>query len=202
MRTLLFALTFLFATDDALQLLNPDAKPRDANVAHWSAGGKDLWVAAGVYDDELIAAVLRERSDGEYALVARSEAIEPLADEPLWAVFVTPDVIPFRISDKETAFGVRVSNSYHSTARSSSSEALHLYRLHNGELTMIFADILSSTYVELAQDDSGDDDRTESHRVVIVSKRKHNGFYDLLVRDRKTKKTQTWRWNGTAYVKH
>jgi hypothetical protein len=70
MRTLVFALAFLFATEEALQLLNPDAKPRDANVARWSAGGRDLWVAAGIYDDELIAAVLREESDGEYSFVA------------------------------------------------------------------------------------------------------------------------------------
>ncbi len=199
MRTLVFALAFLFATDDALELLNPSSEPRDANVARWSAGGKDLWVAAGVYDDELIAAVLRKRN-GDYTLVARSEGVEPLADEPLWSVFVTPDLIPFRISDKETAFGVRVSNSYHSTARSSSSEALHLYRLHDGELTMIFAEILASTNVELAQDDSGKDDRTESRRVVIVSKTKHDGFYDLVVRDRKTKETTRWRWNGSAYA--
>ena len=36
------------------------------------------------------------------------------------------------------------------------------------ELTMIFAEILSSTNVELAQDEGGKDDRTESRRVVIV----------------------------------
>ena len=40
-----------------------------------------------------------------------------------------------------------------------------------------------------------------SQWVVVVSKTKHRGFYDLLVREKKTKKTERWRWNGKAYAK-
>ncbi|HVG23060.1 MAG TPA: hypothetical protein VND45_02800 [Thermoanaerobaculia bacterium] len=38
-------------------------------------------------------------------------------------------------------------------------------------------------------------------RAVIVGKTKHRGYYDLLVRDRTTKKTESWRWNGTSYAR-
>jgi hypothetical protein len=198
MRTLVLALAFLFATDDALELLDP-SEPRDAKVARWSAGGKDLWVATGVYDEELITAVLRKRN-GDYTLVAKSDGVTPLTNEPPWSVSVNPDLIPFRISDQDIAFGVRVSNSYHSTARASSTEALHLFRLHKGELTMVFAALLDESDSEFAQDGSDDRIVHESHRVVIVSKTKHKGFYDLIVRDRKTKRSETWRWNGSEYV--
>ena len=93
MHSLALAVALLFATDDARQFLNLAEEPRDSVIAEWKAGGKDLWVVAGMYEEEMQAA--------------------------------------------------------------------------GGELTMTAT----------------------------------KGFYDLLVRDRKTKKTTTWRWNGTAYAR-
>lgn len=188
--------------DDALALLRI-TEPRDAKLARWTAGGKNLWVVAAVEYDVLETALLRERG-GELEVVARAEGVEPLANEPLWTVFVTLDLIPYRISDRETAFGVRVSNSYHSTARSSGTEALHLFRWRGDALAMVFADLTMESEYEIRQDVNGEgpeDEGTTSRWVVIVSKTKHRGFYDLLVREKSTKKTERWRWNGTAYAK-
>ena len=61
---------------------------------------------------------------------------------------------------------------------------------------MVFAEILEESDYFISTDTG-----TSAKRVVIVSKTKTKGFYDLLVRDRKTKKTTTWRWNGTAYAR-
>ena len=183
--------------DAALTLLDDTARPAqdDAVLAQWTAGGPDLWVVAAIYEDTLRTAVLRGRN-GAFELVARSEGEEPLTNEPLWTHFVTLDLIPWPIRDGENALGVRVSNSYLSTARSSSTEALHLYRLKNDELTMIFAALT----FESNSDKSGDTPDESVRRVVIVGRKKHHGFHDLLVRDRRTKATTTWRWNGDTYT--
>lgn len=202
MRTIVVAAALLAALSasadpslaDALELLRI-TEPRDAKLARWTAGGRNLWVFAAVDYDRLETAVLRERN-GELEIVAQSEGVEPLADEPLYRVFVTLDLIPYRISDKETAFGVRVSNSYSSSARSSGTEGLHLYRWRGDKLTMVFADLMEQSHYDIPQDTG-----SFSQWVVAVSKTKHRGFYDLLVREKKTKKTERWRWNGRAYAK-
>ena len=190
--------------DEALALLDADSLPADgddAALARWDAGGKDLWVVAAIYGDSLIrAAVLRE-AGGEFALVARSDGEEPVTNEAnLWVASLSLDLIPFRISAQDVAFGVRVQNSYFSTARSSSSEALHLYRLHGGKLTQVFAELTRASNYETP--DEGDEEEgteTASAAVVIVSRKKHKGFHDLLLRDTETGATTRFRWNGTAY---
>jgi hypothetical protein len=205
MRKLGAVLAFCYCTSlgadtslEAALLLLDDSRPpsqEDAAAAPWPAGGRDLWVVAAIYEDILRVAVLRERN-GTFELVARSEGEEPLTNEPLWSHLVKLDLIPYRIRDGETAIGVRVSNSYTSTARSSSTEALHLYRLRDGRLEMVFAALTS----ESNYDKSGDTENESARRVVIVAKTKHRGFHDLLVRERGTKKTTAWRWNGQAYA--
>jgi hypothetical protein len=184
--------------EKALDLLDPNQRPEqpdDAALGRWTAGGKDLWVVASVYDQVVQAAVLRE-TNGRFTLVARSNGEEPLSSEPsLYVATVKLDLIPYRIAPKEIAFGVRVSNSYESSARASASEALHLYRLHGGALRQVFVDLTHESNW-----DKSDRDGTESQRVVIVGKTRRKGFYDLLVRDTKTKETTTYRWNGSEYA--
>lgn len=202
MRKLALALAFFSFSaladarlEQALDLLDPDQRPEqpdDAALGHWR---NDLWVVAAVYDQTVQAAVLHE-TKGRFTLVARSAGEEPLSSEPnLYAAGVTLDLIPYRIAPKEVAFGVRVSNSYESSARSSASEALHLYRLHGGTLRQVFV-----TLTRESNWDKSDQDGAESQWVVIVSKKAHKGFYDLLVRDKKTKETTMYRWNGSEYV--
>jgi hypothetical protein len=205
---LLLFLTFpLFADDrldQALALLNGDEVPASytPRLKRWPAGGKDLWVVAAVYgwrDQALMhAGVLRETARG-FVLVARSDGEEPVSGEPLYSFGLELDLIPYRISPSVTAFGVRIHNSYNSTARASSYDALHLYRLHGKRLVQVFAEVTRETYLEKAQDDSGDDIENITSAVVIVSKKKHKGFFDLVVRDQESRESTTFRWNGERY---
>lgn len=207
MRTLALALVlFSFSAladprlELALDLLDPHQRPEqpdDAALGHWR---NDLWVVAAVYDQTVQAAVLRE-TKGRFTLIARSDGEEPLSSEPnLYAAHVKLDLIPYRIAPKEVAFGVRVSNSYESSARASASEALHLYRLHRDTLRQVFVTLTQESNWEKPQDESEEGSGTESEWVVIVSKKARKGFYDLLVRNKETKETTTYRWNGSEYV--
>lgn len=183
----------------ALEILNEgeDADQNAFAVKRWTSGGPKLWVAAGVFGESLITAVLREAGD-ELELVAQSEGEEPATAEPFWSADVTLDVIPYRISAREVAFGVRVRNTYVSTARSSHSDGLHLYRWTGGELLPIFAELVLESNSELV-DENAPRQETSSEWVVIVSERKHKGYFDLLLREKKTKKTRAFRWDGSRY---
>lgn len=214
MRAPLVALLLLFGSFDAgadarlgaaLKLLDAHEQPADeddAALAKWSAGGRDLWVVAAIYDAALIrAAVLRETRHG-FELVARSAGEEPIANEPqIYVSSLKLDLIPYRISPNDVAFGVRVGNSFSSTARSSYSEALHLYRLHVGKLTQVFAELTTDSNYEVPDDENAEGEETLTEQVVIVSRTMHKGFYDLLLRDRETKETITYRWDGAAYAR-
>lgn len=188
----------------ALNLLDADEAPEahTARLKQWPAGGKDLWVVAAVYgrqdDARIHAAVLRERNS-RFTLVARSDGEEPVSGEPLYSFDLELDLIPYRISPSVTAFGVRFQNSYNSTARASSYDALHLYRLDGKRLVPVFAELTFESYVEKAQDGSADDIVNERTAVVIISRKKHNGFYDLLLREKKSRMATTYRWNGERY---
>jgi hypothetical protein len=182
----------------ALEILNDgeDADQGTFAVKRWTAGGPKLWVAAGVFGETLVAAVLRESGD-ELELLAQSEGEEPVTAEPLWSADVTLDVIPYRISPSDVAFGVRVRNTYVSTGRSSHSDGLHLYRWSGSALRPIFAELVTDfSSVLLAEHER---EETGSEWVLIVSERKHKGFFDLLLREKVTKKTRTFRWDGERY---
>ena len=178
-----------------IEALDPPDIP--GQLGRWEAGGEGLWVVTSVWDEELEVAVLRERAGGGWDVVAQNEADEPVAAEPLHVYDVELDLIPYRISPGETAFGVRFRNSYNSTARSSSSEALHLYRMKGWKLTLIFAELTLDYNLDKSENEDEEGEERESKWVVLFSKKKTNGFYDLLLRG---KQTTTYRWDGAKYV--
>lgn len=173
--------------------------------------GEDLWLVAAYFDSyeaaRLKAGVLRKTANG-FRLVARSEDVEPMTAEPVHRLWLSTDSTTFSISPSEDAIALRVGNSFNSTARSSSSDALHLFRFRGNKLTEIFATVLSYSGGDKAPyDDEGneiedgeEEEEFEEKSVVYFSKRKTKGFYNLIVRDLQTRKTTTYRWNGRKYT--
>lgn len=58
------------------------------------------------------------------------------------------DLIPYRISAQETAFGVRIHGDYNSTAHSDAEEQVSLYRLAGSTLTPIFTALTYSSSLD------------------------------------------------------
>ena len=189
--------------DEVMNLLDANEIADEPIWKPWPAGGKDLWVVAGVYgghtDATIVAAVVRKTANG-FELVARSEGEEPLTVEPVNVFDLELDLIPYRISDRDVAFGVRFENGYNSTARASFTNALHLYRRDGDRLVPVFEAITYDQDLEKAQTDEEENLEVVVRSVVVVSHRKSKGFYDLIVRQKKPKKSTTYRWNGTRYA--
>ena len=196
--------------------------------AHGPSASGPLWVVSALVqrstdndDAELWTGVLTRDGQGFRLLASdRSERVD--TSPMLWSEFLTMDVIPYRISAQETAFGVRFNNNYTSTSHSDSTEMLSLYRYTDARVTPIFTAVTDwSTYdkdgaAECVAEkagkgkDSGDarqdacdaENTTEVHYVLSFSPHMTNGHYDLLVRPKgkaASGKAARFAWNERTY---
>lgn len=122
-----------------------------------------------------------------------------------WDYSISLDFAPYRLNARETAFGVRFRNHYQSSARGAVSETLYLYRFWEEHLDpiLLWEDHLDSIFNVMTEEEGGDIDGKNDfshHRIIIMSTKKHNGFFDLVVKDKKTKKTHYYCWNGSSYT--
>ncbi|KVA65762.1 hypothetical protein [Burkholderia cepacia] len=228
-------------TDDEQQqaalrtLMGTDPAPADSVKgvalspwAHGPSASGPLWVVAALVqrptetvDAELWTGVLTRDGQGFRLLASdRSERVD--TSPMLWSPFLAMDVIPYRISAQETAFGVLFGNNYTSTAHSDSTGILNLYRYRDGRVTPVFSALTDwSTYDKDgaaeceekndgkrgkpgdAQQDSCDaENTTETHYVLSFSPHMTNGHYDLLVRPKGKAgagKSARFTWNGNTY---
>jgi hypothetical protein len=192
----------------AVRLLGKPRAVRAAVLKPWpSAPSPDHWLVAGIVnqkgDDQdevadLWVGLLVRRAAG-LAVVARLQ-VNDIGNPPEGSSFeVNFDLAPYQISPTERAIGVRVTESYRSTEHSSTTTTLHLLRFAKGDLT----DVLATTVSDGggARDDDGN--RRESpaeEYILIMAKTQTAGFFDIVVRNRKTKeKVATWTWAGSAY---
>ncbi|WP_175997424.1 hypothetical protein [Burkholderia stabilis] len=182
-------------------------------LAQWTHGPSSagpLWVVAALVqrpsddvDAQLWTGVLNRDGQGFHLLASdRSERVD--TSPMLWNASLTMDLVPYRISDQETAFGVRFDNNYTSTSHSDTTEILSLYRYADGRVTPVFTALTDwSTY---DKDEAGDcvtkkagkgrepsdaqqsacdaENTTEVHYVLSFSPHTTNGYHDLLVRPR------------------
>ncbi|MBZ5796056.1 hypothetical protein K8353_38670 [Burkholderia contaminans] len=196
--------------------------------AHGPSASGPLWVVAALVqrptdnvDAELWTGVLTRDGQGFHLLASdRSERVD--TSPMLWGAFLAMDVIPYRISEQETAFGVLFGNNYTSTAHSDSTGILSLYRYRDGRVTPVFSALTDwSTYdkdgaAECAEKNKGKrgkpgdaqrdpcdaENTTETHYVLSFSPHMTNGHYDLLVRPKGkagSGKSARFTWNGKTY---
>ncbi|WP_423368521.1 hypothetical protein [Burkholderia sp. LMG 32019] len=196
--------------------------------AHGPSASGPLWVVAALVqrptdnvDAELWTGVLTRDGQGFHLLASdRSERVD--TSPMLWNVFLTMDVIPYRVSAQETAFGVRFNNNYTSTAHSDSTGILSLYRYADARVMPIFTATTDwSTYDkdgaaecvaekvgkgkdpgDARQDACDAENTTEVHYVLSFSPHMTNGHYDLLVRPKGkagSGKSARFTWNGKTY---
>lgn len=196
--------------------------------AHGPSASGPLWVVAALVqrstenvDAALWTGVLTR--DGQGFRLLASDRSERVDTSPLlWNASLNMDVIPYRISAQETAFGVRFNNNYTSTAHSDSIEILSLYRYADARVTPIFTAVTDwSTYdrdaaAECAAEktgkggDPGDarqhacdaENTMEVHYVLSFSPHMTNGHYDLVVRPKgksASGKSARFTWNEKTY---
>lgn len=194
----------------------------------------DAWVVAALFlvpdndnRGEMWTGVLR-RTGHVFHLLARSthEKLDDFGFPP-WHPSLQLDLIPYRISAQETAFGVRILDDYSSTGHSDNYEAIRLYRFNGSALTPIFSALTSSSIydkvgaadceqrlagtgkVPTDEQESGcDSANTGGEKYALAfSPNMTLGHYDLLIRTRGTqaksgRAVKRAVWNGTTYQPH
>ncbi|WP_159069098.1 hypothetical protein [Burkholderia metallica] len=216
-------------------LMGNDPAPADSikgvALSPWASGpaaSGPLWVVAALVQrstDDVDAALwtgVLTRDGQRFHLVAsdRSERVD--TSPMLWNAFLTMDVIPYRISAQETAFGVRFYNNYTSTSHSDTNGILSLYRYADARVTPVFTAVTDwSTYDKDAaaecvagktgkgkghgdaEQDACDAENTQQvHYVLSFSAHMTNGHYDLVVRQKgnaASGKAARFTWNGKTY---
>lgn len=189
--------------EQALALILGDAKPREEGLVAfepWKAH-PGTWLVATAWQSEEEPSQWFVRvgwvgvKDSAPGLLASSEPVpiefgEPLLNNTGGLGF---DFAPYRISPQETAFGLRMTMGYTSTARSSTYGQLVLFRLVEQRLAAIFNEEVSSSGFDK---ESGEE--TGSASLVVVSPKKTGGYFDLVLKPRKGPgKARTLKWNAS-----
>ena len=113
----------------------PAGEPACIGIAPWGAPAEGVFVVAAANDqEEIVVALMRDGADGQPAIVAGPATFEPIMVGPLWACVLR--VVAQAPLGGRAVLGVNVSTSYTSTARSTSTAALHLLLVEGATLRM------------------------------------------------------------------
>lgn len=185
----------------ALRLLNPrgvpGTEPPCSAVAPWGPPGGGTFVVAVPDDDQIRVAVMRESAEGQPVIVAGPTAFEPMTLDPLWACLI--NVVEQAPIGGRAVIALRVSNSYTSTGRSSSTEARHLLLPDGPGIRPIFATLISARHSEEAARGRRTG-WTRRYRLVMLPSRT-GAMPEIEIRDIPAGRVVSrHRWRGDAYA--
>jgi hypothetical protein len=125
----------------------PTGEPACIGIAAWGAPTEGVFVVAAANErEEIVVALMRDGADGQPAIVAGPATFEPIMVGPLWACVLR--VVAQAPLGGRAVLGVSVSTSYTSTARSTSTAALHLLLVEGATLRPIFGSLVSAAHSE------------------------------------------------------
>lgn len=156
--------------------------------------------AMGSDADNFYVAVLKPQGTGWQVVAMANPDNDPVIAPADVSVLegLSLDVIPYRISKTEIAFGVRVGTDFTSTSTYVASTSLHLFRLHDGQLDDILAaDVESSSCDKTTTSTCA----PNQHAILKFAASQHGGYYDIILKPVKASagKAQVYVWNGNAY---
>lgn len=111
------------------------------------------------------------------------------------------DLAPYKISDKEVAFGIRFSMHTGYAGGASETEYLALFRIEDDKVTNILTEPMSFRS-DLAGDwhDDGTRDRSSNESYFVLSVLKHStqGYYDLKINEKNGHSKTIFVWSSQA----
>lgn len=173
----------------------------DVTISRWQ---KRYWVVfvRVLKDERASRAALGLYADGEKPVPARKlassgplEAKEPMSFERL-------DLANFRVTKTEVALGVWLKRRTAYAGGFGEADVLELFMRRGTDLSSIFSTAMRYD-CDLAGDwnEDGSRDRTEAsgESVLVVSKNKTDGYFDLVQRSGKTV-IEIFQWSGNGYT--
>ncbi|GGJ00368.1 hypothetical protein [Neoroseomonas lacus] len=175
----------------------PTGEPPCIAFAPWGAPAEGVFLVAVPNDrEEIVVALMRDGADGQPAILAGPASFEPITLGPLWACLLTAvEQAPLGV---RPTIGIRVSNSYTSTGRSTSTAALHLLLVEGAVLRPVFGSLVSAVHSE---GEIGGR-RTGWTRRYQVERRPapQGAMPEITIRDARTRRVVSrHRWRGEAY---
>ncbi|WP_198372804.1 hypothetical protein [Roseomonas rosulenta] len=170
--------------------------PACAGFGAWGQAAQGLFVVAVPEDEGLRVALMDDGADGSPRIVAGPVQIEPITIDPWWTCLI--DVDRLAPLGGRPVIALRIRNSYLSTGRSTSTEALHLLVQDGTTLRPIFASLLAAAHSE--QGPRGQRTGWQRRWVVVPVGRGRDGMPNLEVRDRRNNAVVSrHRWAGEGY---
>ena len=171
--------------------------PPCIGFAPWGPPADGVFVVAVPNDrEEIVVALMRDGPDGQPAILAGPATFEPITLGPLWSCLL-------RVAEQaplggRPVVGLRVSNAYTSTGRSTSTESLHLLLLDGAALRPILGSIISATHA----DGPPQGPRTGWSRRYVLhrSPARQDAMPAIEIRDARSRRVVSrHRWRGDAY---
>ncbi len=188
------------AGDDGAQV----ADLRVFTMTHWTAAAQPgLMVAAmGSDADNFYVAVLKAQGPGWQVVAMANPDNDPAVAPADVSVLedLRLDVIPYRISKTEIAFGVRAATDFTSTSTYAAGTVLHLFRLHDGQLDDVFAADVASSSCDKTDPNAAC--AADQQANVEFASTQHEGYYDIVLKPAKGRggKVQIFTWQDGAYM--
>ena len=173
------------------------ASPACSGFGAWGPAAEGLSVVAVPDEDGLRVALMHDGANGAAEIVAGPALLEPITIDPWWACRIDLDrLAPL---GGRPVIALRIHNSYTSTGRSTSTEALHLLLRDGATLRPIFGSLLSAAHSE--EGPRGRRTGWQRRWVVVPVGRGRDGMPELEVRDRRNNAVVSrHRWGGEGYA--
>lgn len=134
------------------------------------------------------------------APIAAESAMNGLVMPTRWDRF---DLAAYKVRDDQYAFGLRVGWSDSYAGGGASFDALYLFAVDGDRLRVVLAQPMgyySDIAGERNADGTRDHELEEERRVLQMSSRKTDGYYDVLIKGGSTPRTLKWSTRDAAYV--
>lgn len=199
---------------DAARIAWPEEADLLARVAHsgdacairpWPAAGADIHAVTATESTMLYVALLRLPADGATPTVLARGETGAITIDPIW----TPSIgieAETPLGPRVPAIAVRLFNGYVSTARSTETQALHLFIRRGEALDPVFAGLLSAEHRErfrcrARRDAPCERGWTRTYRITAAGPARGTTPPPLVVRDARTGRVLARpHWRGMAYV--
>ncbi|MEO3470680.1 hypothetical protein AAFN86_02355 [Roseomonas sp. CAU 1739] len=171
--------------------------PSCSGFGAWGPEAEGLSVVAVPVDDALRVSLMHDGANGAPETVAGPVELDPITIDPWWACRI--DVDRLAPLGGRAVIALRIHNSYTSTGRSTSTEALHLLLRDGATLRPAFGSLLSAAHSE--EGPRGRRIGWQRRWVVVPVGRGRDGMPNLEVRDRRNNAVVSrHRWDGAGYA--
>lgn len=111
------------------------------------------------------------------------------------------DLAPYKISESETAFGLRFGWSKGYAGGGAETNALALFKIDGGDIISIFSEPISFNELIAGnwnKDGTRNHESTEAENILVLSPKKTNGYFELVLKEKgkgKNKWQQKFKWD-------